>query len=64
MKFHIQDMTCGGCATRVTKTVQALDAAATVEADVAAKVVTIQSTASEADIVSALTEAGYPPKAL
>lgn len=64
MKFQIQDMTCGGCATRVTKTVQALDAAATVEADVAAKVVTIQSTVSQAEIVLALTEAGYPPKAL
>lgn len=64
MKFQIQDMTCGGCATRVTKTVQALDSAATVEADVAAKVVTIQSSASQEQIVSALTAAGYPPKAL
>lgn len=64
MKFHIQDMTCGGCATRVTKTVQALDPAATVEADVPAKVVTIQSSVPEAQVVAALTEAGYPPKAL
>lgn len=64
MKFHIQDMTCGGCATRVTKTVHALDPAATVETDVPAKVVTIQSAAPEAQIVAALTEAGYPPKEL
>lgn len=64
MKFQIQDMTCGGCATRVTKAVQSIDPTATVEADVASKVVTIQSKATSEQVVAVLTDAGYPPKAV
>lgn len=64
MQFHIQDMTCGGCATRITKTVQAIDPAAKVDTDVSTKRVTIQSSASQEQIEAALNAAGYPPKAL
>ena len=33
MQFHIENMTCGGCARSVTKAIQSVDPAADVKAD-------------------------------
>lgn len=61
IEFTINDMSCGHCASVITKTVKALDSAAKVDIDLAHKKVTVESTEDRADLVAALTEAGYPP---
>ena len=63
MKFRIENMTCGGCARSVTATIKDLGENATVNIDVATKLVEVESTVSESEIVAALTEDGFPPVA-
>lgn len=60
MEFKVPDMSCGHCAGVITKTVQALDANATVSVDLPAKKVTLQTTQDRATVAAALAEAGYP----
>ncbi len=60
MEFTVPDMSCGHCVGVITKTVQALDANATVSVDLPTKKVTIQTTQDRAAVVAALAEAGYP----
>lgn len=64
MKFRIENMSCGGCARSVTATLKELDENATVSIDVASKLVEVDSTRSEAEIVAALSEDGFPPVAV
>ena len=61
IEFTVNDMSCGHCAGVITKTVQALDATAKVDIDLAHKKVAVESTKDRAVIAAALTEAGYPP---
>jgi copper chaperone len=61
MHFHIETMTCGGCARGVTKAIQGVDAGATVTADPPNRRVDVTSTAPRDQIVAALTEAGFAP---
>ena len=61
MQFHIETMTCGGCARGVTKAVQSVYAAATVQADPPNRRVEVTTTAPRDQIVAALTEAGFAP---
>ncbi|OZI72651.1 heavy-metal-associated domain-containing protein [Bordetella genomosp. 2] len=61
MQFHLDDMTCGGCARTVTKAIQLLDPDASVVTDPPARLVKVQTSASEAEVVAALREAGFPP---
>ena len=61
MEFKIEDMSCGHCASVITKTVKALDSQAKVEVDLAQKKVTVDSSEERAVIVEALTDAGYTP---
>jgi len=61
MQFHIETMTCGGCARGVTKAVHGVDAAATVTADPPTRRVDVTTNASRDQIVAALTEAGFAP---
>ncbi|WP_454674948.1 heavy-metal-associated domain-containing protein [Achromobacter pestifer] len=63
MQFHLDDMTCGGCARTVTKAVQSVDPDATVTADPPTRLIQVDTSASEAQIVTALREAGFPPRA-
>ncbi|WP_260674201.1 heavy-metal-associated domain-containing protein [Comamonas aquatica] len=60
MQFHIDNMTCGGCARSVTKAIQSVDAAAQVTVDIPTHTVQVQTTAPQAAVVAALEEAGYP----
>lgn len=62
MQFHIDGMTCGGCARSVTKAIQEVDPQATVVADPPSRQVKVESTLAPAQIVAALREAGYPPR--
>ena len=54
MQFHIDSMTCGGCARSVTKAIQSVDAAAQVTVDIPTHTVQVQTTASQAAVVAAL----------
>lgn len=61
MQFHIENMTCGGCARSVTKAIQSVDPSAEVKADPGTHKVDVTSTAPRERLVAALTEVGYAP---
>jgi copper chaperone len=60
MQFHIEAMTCGGCARSVTKAVQSVDPAAQIETDPATRKVVVTSRRPRSEIEAVLAEAGYP----
>jgi copper chaperone len=60
--FEVNDMTCGHCVATITKAVQAVDAGAGVQADLAAHRVSITPAAADAaQLRAAISEAGYTP---
>ena len=60
--FEVSDMSCGHCASSITKAVKALDAGAKVEVDLVKKLVQVQPAESNAQELSeAIAEAGYTP---
>lgn len=59
LEFQVNGMTCGGCARAVTNAVKTVDAAATVQVDLAAKCVTVETAAEAERVQSAIEEAGY-----
>ena len=61
MQFHLDDMTCGGCARSVTRAIQSVDANARVVADPPNRLVEVQTSASREQIAATLREAGFPP---
>lgn len=63
MQFLIDNMSCGGCVQSVTKAVTALDPAATVQADLTARTVQIETSASPAVVQQALERNGWNAKA-
>ena len=63
MQFHLEDMTCGGCARTVTKTIQMIDPNAKIVTDPPTRRVEVQTSASQEQIAAALSEAGFPPRA-
>lgn len=60
MEFDIPDMSCGHCASSITKALKQLDANAGVSIDLPTKKVTVQTTEDRQTVADALTEAGYP----
>ena len=64
LEFTVQDMTCSHCAGVITKAVQAVDANATLDIDVATHLVKIKTAAEAERISSAIREAGYTPVAV
>ena len=61
MQFHIENMTCGGCARSVTKAIQSVDPAPDVKADPSTHKVEVTSAVARDRLVAALTEVGYAP---
>lgn len=57
--FNVQGMTCGHCVKAVTRAVQAQDATAKVEIDLAAKQVRVQSELAREQILVAIRDEGY-----
>lgn len=55
----VPDMACSACADTITKAVQALDATATVQADVTAKTVAIEAQVEADALTQAIVQAGY-----
>jgi copper chaperone len=64
MKFEVKDMSCGGCANAITRAVTAVDPQATVEINVATKVVQIESLTEPGTLVGAIEAAGFHPALL
>ena len=61
MEFRVPDMSCGGCASAITKAIAKLDPAAKVQIDVAAKTVKVESSLNQGDIASAIAQARFHP---
>jgi copper chaperone len=62
MQFHIENMTCGGCARAVTTAIRDLDPAATIRADPPARTIDVQTACGETELRAALTAAGFAPR--
>jgi copper chaperone len=60
MKFRIDNMTCGGCARSVTRTIQKLDASAEVSIDVEGRLVEVRSGKAPGEVAQALEAVGFP----
>ncbi|MEG4241856.1 MULTISPECIES: heavy-metal-associated domain-containing protein [unclassified Microcoleus] len=60
LQLKVPKMACSACATTITKAVQAIDSASTVEADLKTKLVTIHTAKSESEVRKAIASAGYP----
>lgn len=58
----LPDMSCGHCASTVTRAIHAIDAGAQVAVDLRTKRVDVTSHASRDVIAGALVAAGYPPE--
>ena len=62
LTFRVDDMTCGHCASTITKAVQAAEPGATVEVDLARGVVRVECGATPASrVAAAISDAGYSP---
>lgn len=62
MQFHIDNMTCGGCARVVTRAIQSVDPDAGIDTDAPSRLVKVETAASLEQVVAALREAGFPPR--
>lgn len=60
IEMTLPDMSCGHCASTVTRTCKLVDPQAKVEVDSNAKTVKIESTEERQVFAEALAEAGYP----
>lgn len=63
IELQVKKMTCGGCAVRVTRAIQALDNEAKVKVDLPGKIVYVESDMDSASLTQAVTAAGYPAQA-
>ncbi|SDK60088.1 copper chaperone [Methylophilus rhizosphaerae] len=61
MNFHIENMTCGGCARGVTRAIKDVDPDATIITDPPTRYVKVETIASQDEIITALNSAGFPP---
>ncbi len=65
LTFRVDDMTCGHCASSITKAIRAVDNGARVEVNLQQHLVLVEPTEADAQELSdAMTEAGYTPVAL
>ena len=59
--FQLPGMTCGHCASSVTRALQQVDPACQVSINLPTRTVQVQSQQSHAVLAAALAEAGYQP---
>lgn len=64
IEFKVSDMTCGHCASTITKAVKELDGEAKLDISLAEHIVRVDSKASREDLQHAIAEAGYTPEAV
>jgi len=61
MKFHVPDMTCGNCASHITKAIESLDGNARIDISLEDKIVDVTSSASVDAVAAAIVAEGYTP---
>jgi len=61
IEFNVNDMTCGHCASTITRAVKEVDAVGKCEIDLASKRVRIDSERPVEDFRAAIEGAGYTP---
>lgn len=61
VSLRVDDMTCGHCASRIEHAIKGALPGATVTADPASKLVTVQGGGDSASIGALITAAGYTP---
>ena len=59
MRFHVENMTCGGCAQGVTKAVRSVDPDAGINIDLDTRLVDLKSPISQTAFATALATAGF-----
>ena len=64
IEFTVNDMTCGHCASTITRAVKDVDSASRCEIDLGTKKVRIESAHPAGDFKAAIEEAGYTPVSL
>ena len=57
--YRVLGMTCGGCASSVTKAIEAAAAGARVQVDLEAKTVTVDGATEDGAIQTAVEDAGF-----
>ncbi|WPC30122.1 cation transporter [Pseudomonas moraviensis] len=60
--FNVQGISCGHCVKAITQAVQAMDPAASVRVDLAAKEVGVESALNADQVIEAIREEGYEVK--
>jgi|GEM_PF-43999 len=60
--FQVNDMTCGHCASAISRAVAAVDKNARLDIRIQQKLVRVTSTASAAELAEAIQDAGYTPQ--
>ncbi|EIF32156.1 copper chaperone [Burkholderia sp. Ch1-1] len=61
MEFEVKDMSCGGCASSITRAVTSVDPAARLDIDVTTRIVKVDSVLSPERLVAVIEEAGFHP---
>ena len=63
IKLSIPDMSCGHCAGVITKALKQLDQDAAVEFDMPQRTIQVRTSAPAEEVLTALSDAGYPASA-
>ena len=63
-QFNVPDMTCGHCASTITKALKAQDPNAKIEISLNEHLVNVESHLPREQIAQYISEAGYTPTAL
>ena len=63
-QFNVPDMTCGHCASTITKSLKAEDPNAKVEISLNEHLVKVESQLPKEEIAQSISEAGYTPTAV
>jgi len=59
--FEVNDMTCGHCASTITKAVKTIDPGADVQIDQGRHLVSVATTSDAGVVLKAIADAGYTP---
>ena len=60
--FQVNDMTCGHCASAISRALAAVDNKARLDVRMQQKLVRVESTLSAAELAEAIQNAGYTPQ--
>lgn len=61
-EFKVDDMTCGHCVSRITKSLHAFDRDAKIAIDLASRTVAVDGAADRDDYAAVIHDAGYTPR--